>query len=143
MSLIVDASILTATVLPLPYSDRANEKLNDWNQSGLELVAPILTQYEVVSAFRRAVRAGDLPGESAPASVQSILRLITRFVTPSLELHERALYWAERLRQSKAYDAQYLALAEQERAEFWTADERLYNNARQLGLTWVRWIGEE
>jgi hypothetical protein len=38
-------------------------------------------------------------------------------------------------------DARYLALAERESCEYWTADERLWNSVRaQLG--WVRWLGE-
>ena len=64
-------------------------------------------------------------------------------VPPSPELHDRAWYWAGRLNQSKTYDAQYVALAELERADFWTADRRLVNGARQAGAGWVHWIGEE
>jgi hypothetical protein len=50
---------------------------------------------------------------------------------------------SNRLGQSKAYDAFYLALAERLKAEFWTADQRLANGARQLGANWAHWIGEE
>ena len=57
--------------------------------------------------------------------------------------HCRAAYaWAERLGQSRAYDAQYLAVAEQEGLELWTADRRLVRNAEQAGVRWVRRIGE-
>ena len=53
-------------------------------------------------------------------------------------LHEKALQWAERLGQKQAYDAQYLALSEQLRTNFWTADKRLAINAQQAGAPWVR-----
>ena len=39
-----------------------------------------------------------------------------------------------------AYDAHYLALAEVEKCELWTADERLWNAVRSE-VDWVRWIG--
>jgi predicted nucleic acid-binding protein len=33
--------------------------------------------------------------------------------------------------------------AEQEGAELWTADKRLANGARQAGVSWVHWIGQD
>ncbi len=61
---------------------------------------------------------------------------------PSSELDRSALHFAERIGQSKAYDAQYLALAARENAAFWTADGRLARAAQATGLAWVHWIGE-
>lgn len=63
-------------------------------------------------------------------------------VPPSFDLNRQALQWAERLAQSKAYDAQYLALAEHLQAEFWTADEHMVNSVKQSGITWAHKIGE-
>ena len=57
-------------------------------------------------------------------------------------LYHAALDWADKLRQSKAYDAAYLALAESLNAEFWTADQRLVNATRALNIDWVKWIGD-
>ncbi len=48
---------------------------------------------------------------------------------------------AERFRRPATYDPHYLALAEREGCEFWTADERLWN-AVKADLPWVRWLGE-
>lgn len=52
-----------------------------------------------------------------------------------------AFDWAEKLGQSKAYDSFYLALAETLRAPLWTADRRLANAARQIGISWVHAVG--
>jgi len=58
------------------------------------------------------------------------------------ELLLAALRWAERLGQSKAYDAQYVALAEQMGAELWSADQRLVNALQAQEVSWAHWIGE-
>jgi len=57
-----------------------------------------------------------------------------------ISMSRAALTWAARLGQSKAYDGFYLALAERLGADLWTADERLLNRMRQLGVAWVRWL---
>src|SRR5438477_244782 len=57
-------------------------------------------------------------------------------------LCQAAFEWAGRLNQVRAYDGFYLALAEQLKAEFWTADKRLANAVQQIGANWVHWIGE-
>jgi predicted nucleic acid-binding protein len=59
-----------------------------------------------------------------------------------LRLRQAALSWATRLHQKAACDGFYLAAAEQLGAELWTADQALANNARQLGASWVHWMGE-
>jgi len=54
--------------------------------------------------------------------------------------HARALELAHRFGQPASYDAHYLALAERERCDVWTADERLWNAVREE-LPWVHWVG--
>ncbi len=48
---------------------------------------------------------------------------------------------AEAFNRPRAYDAQYLALAERLDCSFWTADERLFNAVRGA-FPRVRWVGE-
>ncbi len=57
-------------------------------------------------------------------------------------LHPRALELMECLGLPTAYDARYLALAQSQRCECWTADERPWNTGKRE-LAWVRWIGED
>jgi predicted nucleic acid-binding protein len=52
-----------------------------------------------------------------------------------------AMELSHRLRLSAASDAHYLALAEYEKCEFWTADARLFN-AVKSNLSWVHQLGE-
>jgi predicted nucleic acid-binding protein len=62
-------------------------------------------------------------------------------IPPTASLYQEIFNWSARLGHTQAYDAAYLALAEQLGAEFWTADKRLANTAKHLKLTWVNYIG--
>jgi predicted nucleic acid-binding protein len=139
---ILDANIAVALFLPLPFSARARERIVVWDRTGLELLAPTLFEYEINSVLHRAATTGLLTHREAKKAIQDAQALAVECVPPSPQLHDRAWYWADRLNHSKTYDAQYVALAELERSDFWTADRRLANGARQAGAGWVHWIGE-
>ncbi len=142
MSTVIDSNLIAAVVLPLPYSDQATHKLIAWKRAGAELLAPALLEYEIAAILRKAVVARWLTTDLAVEAMGKILALNVRCLTPTAHLHEQALRWADRLGHSKAYDAQYLALAEQEGIELWTADRRLASGAQQIGAHWVHWLGE-
>jgi predicted nucleic acid-binding protein len=142
MSVAVDANLIAALVLPLPYSDRATAKLTVWKREGTELLAPSLLEYEVSTVLRKAIVLRLLDSDDAREALRAILDLRIQCLPPTRELHERALHWAERLGHSKTYDAHYLAVAEQQHVNLWTADRRLVNASRQAQVHWVHWIEE-
>ena len=142
MNAVIDANLIAALVLPLSYSDEATEKIVAWKRAGGELLAPTLLEYELTAVLRKAVVAGWMNTDLAIQAMDKILALNIHCVPPTADLHERALRWADRLGHSKAYDAEYMALAEQEGLELWTADRQLANGAQQAGARWVRWIEE-
>jgi predicted nucleic acid-binding protein len=138
--MVVDASVVVALLLPLPYSARVVARLRALKEDLEEIYAPALMEYEVCTALHRAVARGVLDDSAVHASLDSIEGLGIRPIAPAWSLHESALTWAARLQQGKAYDAQYLALAEQMGCRLLTADERLVNAARALGVTWVEGV---
>jgi predicted nucleic acid-binding protein len=142
VSLVVDANVLAALALSLPYSEQAAVWVSQWTGSAEDLLAPVLQEYELAALIRKAVVLGWLTTEGATHAMDKLLDLRIERFPPTPSLHKNALHWAQRLSQSKTYDAHYLALAEQEGVELWTADRRLANAARSLGAKWVRWIGE-
>jgi predicted nucleic acid-binding protein len=73
----------------------------------------------------------------AEQAIELIEDIRIKPIAPISSLHTRALWWASRLGHSKAYDAQYLALAEQMKCPLVTADQRLVRAARALGAEWV------
>ena len=142
MKAVIDANLVAAIVLPLPYSDQATRRITAWKQAGVEMLAPVLLEYEIAAVLRKAVVAQWFTTDVAIEAMANILALNVECLPLTPNLHEQALRWAHRLGHSKTYDAHYVALAEQEGAELWTADRRLANGARQLGVPWVHWIGE-
>lgn len=142
MTIIIDANLAVAVALPMDCTARATQLMRSWKPSNERLLAPILFEYEVITALRRAIALKMLIYSEALEALDMILSLGIELVYPTRKLDTQALSLAERIGQSKAYDAQYLALALHESAPFWTADRRLAQSAQQSGLSWVHWVGD-
>jgi predicted nucleic acid-binding protein len=101
------------------------------------LVAPTLLLYEVTNAVVQARRRGRISDEQAEIFLSSFegLGIALRPVT-----WQRILPLALRFDRS-AYDAAYLALAEETAQPLITGDSRMYNAVREH-LDWVQWIGD-
>lgn len=143
MAIVIDANITLALVVPLPYSGQAKEHFDQWQQDAIQLFAPALWGYEVASGLCKASKIGLLTPEQAAFAIDHLWSLGVEEVPASKHMHQQAIIWAARLRQTVAYDAQYIIVAEMLKVPFWTADEKLVNNVRSMGIEWFHWIGEE
>lgn len=139
---VIDANIGLGLVLYLPYSKDAILLMRLLRGDQAELVVPILWEYECISGLRSAVFHKLVDIATADQAIQVLLSVEPRRINPTPEIHRSALRWVERLGQSKAYDSQYVALAENLGAEFWSADQRLVSALRELGADWAHWVGE-
>lgn len=137
---VIDASATLGLFLRLPYSEKVDHWMQAWEAEQAGMAVPTLWEYECLTGLRRAVTLKLIPSEEAGQMMDDLLSLEFQRVAPTLELHRAALLWAERIGQSKVYDAQYLALAENLSAEFWTADQRLFHSLQGLGVNWVHLI---
>jgi len=142
MSIVVDSNIIATLVIDMPYSETASAHFKSWLNSETLLLAPMLFEYEIATIIRRYIKAGEISEQQSRTVLDKILSSNIDIIPPSRTLHHAALRWAEKIGQAKAYDAHYLALAEQESADFWSADKRLVNNLHQLNIDWAHWIGE-
>jgi len=139
-SVVIDASLAVFGVLKTPQSSTAERVLNHLAQRGCEPFAPGLWWFEVTSVIHRYRFAGLLPDALA---YQALELLTTGLGVQQVNVPARSAFdWATRLRRKAAYDGFYLAAAEQLGAELWTADRALANNARQIDINWVHWMGE-
>jgi predicted nucleic acid-binding protein len=138
MPTVVDANLLLALVLPLPYSEAAEELLDRWLDEGESLISPSIWEYEAVSAVRKYVVQQRATPEQADHLMLGLDSLPVRSVPTDPELRRSALSWADRLGQFAAYDSFYVALAERLGCDVWTADKRLANAAAAVGADIVR-----
>lgn len=79
-----------------------------------------------------------LTADEGESALRAIFAFGVNLVQEDEALCLEAFRWASRLNQKPAYDAFYLALSERLDADLWTTDRRLWNNAQQVGATWVR-----
>jgi predicted nucleic acid-binding protein len=140
--LIVDANVCVWGVLYPPVGRDVRPWLRRWSDEGRDLIAPSLWLAEVASAIRAVVHQRTVSSIVGEQALQEVLGLGVTLVPLDADLTRAAYAWSERLGQRRAYDGFYLALADREGAELWTADERLANSARAAGVDWVHWIGE-
>jgi len=141
-TIVLDANVGLALVVPLSYSDRVQALVQEWCEQEVGFAVPALWGYEIDSGLRKAVVSRVLTEAEAHAALQSLWALDIQEIPATLDRHTRALAWAKLLNQTVAYDAQYTVVAEELQAPLWTADRRLADAARSAGAEWVHWIGD-
>ena len=110
-SVVVDASLVVKWLVEEDDSDKAHAALQSWVARDVTRIAPHLMPFEIANALHRRVLRGEL-------NVGDGIRMMARLLASRLELHQppdlhvRALQLASHPKQSAAYDAHYLALAE-------------------------------
>jgi len=137
-TVVVDAGVLVCGFLEdEPHTNEARTLADAYGGGYVGLIAPSLLPHEFANSILKAVRGGRVPLSEA-------LDIMERFDELSLRLHPvdpaRAFSLAHQHGRS-AYDAAYLALAEQEGVPLITADLRLYNAVKEA-LPWVIWLPE-
>jgi predicted nucleic acid-binding protein len=137
--LCVDANLVVRLVAD-PKDEFVRGLWEQWDVEEQQLVAPTLLYYEVANALYRYRRQELMSLSSVRLALKAAFSLPLHLYGKAA-LHQRALDLAERFSLPAAYDAHYLALAEQLGAEFWTADRKLVR-AVQSTLPWVRLVGE-
>lgn len=120
----VDASLVLRLVVADPLSEAACRLWRDWADEGRQVVAPVLLHYEATNVLHRLAGSGALRPETAREALEVVLALPVRLLE-SPQLAVRAWELARQLGLPAAYDAHYLAVAEQQECELWTADGRL------------------
>src|SRR5207247_11202059 len=121
---------------------QADARVGRWKAERQRLVAPTFFEVEADSILRKKIMVTKtLMPDQAAAAFQRLQALPIRSIAVP-EQRERAWALAEELGLTTVYDATYLALADLRGCEFWTADERLFNQvSNRLGF--VRFLGKE
>jgi predicted nucleic acid-binding protein len=139
---VVDTSLVLKWIINEPDSEKALALLTKWSNEGVEIHAPALLAYEATNSLYQKVRSGKYTLDGAKQSlVDVIFTELELDFSQDAALSVRALEFADRFGLQATYDPHYLALAEREGCELWTADTRMWQIVRSE-LTWVRWVSD-
>lgn len=134
MSIVIDSNVLVAAAINRALSKPIRTQLKRWHQNGEDMHAPWLLRYEVANALARSVALGVLGESKAVSSWKAIDRLGKRITFHDIRNVPRVIAIAKALKRQNAYDAAYVALAEEMKTNVWTLDGSLARNAAQTGL---------
>lgn len=141
-AVVVDTNVAIKWVLKEPDSGIAKALLAEWINKEIIMLAPGLFAYEVANILYKNVRKGEISLERARYALTTILNSELELIFSSdAFLSTRALELADQYGLPATYDAHFLALAEREGCELWTADTRMWR-AVQGKISWVRNLHE-
>lgn len=134
MTVVVDASLAGAWILPDEHSDQAEDLLEEILEGNETLAVPDLWSYEVVNLLIMAARRGRILQEQIPTALRLIEKIPGVFYDHHSSLvRERVVKLAVRFSLS-AYDTAYLELADRLQCPLRSGDRRLAEAANALGL---------
>jgi predicted nucleic acid-binding protein len=140
VAVVVDANVLVVMVSGDARGARASAQVEAWITADEEMHAPELLPYELASAFTRLVAGGAMSARQVGSAWEelSLLPIVQHPVSDDLP---QIVQIALRLERQGAYDAAYIALAEELGAVLWTLDGPLARNAEAVGYP-VRLLDE-
>ena len=139
-SVCVDASVALLWLLADQHSIYADTLRSQWEMRGVKMVGPPMFHAEVSSSIRKQVYFKRLLPEEGDKLFSVYLDIPIRIVDTA-EMYQKTWELAKKFNLSVCYDAQYLAVAELEDCELWTADRKLAGSLKKKANR-VRWIGE-
>lgn len=139
MTVVVDANIAVKWVAEELDSAEAVSLYREWTERAELLIAPPIFRPEVTNVLHQKIRRGELSLGTAIEALDVVCDAVSIHEPEGLYID--ALSIAQAIGVGATYDPLYLALAEAERCDLWTADRRFvqavgYRSAR------VRWLGE-
>ena len=125
MIYVVDSCVAVKWAIAEIDTDRALRVRDDFRAGLTDLIAPDVFPIEFVHALTRAERQNRLTPDEGAEFLADMLASLP-LLHPYLPLLPRAYELSSQMRIG-AYDCLYVALAERERCELLTADQRLVN----------------
>jgi predicted nucleic acid-binding protein len=132
LTIVLDSNVAVALALDAKRGPVIEERLRAWEGAKEDLHAPSLFRFEVANALTRSIAAEKIDAADAKVAWQ-------RIVAIEISLHglvdgPAVIAVAGKLKRESAYDAAYVALAQELDAELWTLDGPLCRNATSADL---------
>jgi predicted nucleic acid-binding protein len=125
----VDASLVLLWFLPTQQAHQADTLLEKWIGEGIDLIGPPLLDAEITSVIRLHVYTNKILPDEGEEVFSAYSGLAIKIVNPD-GLSTRAWELAKEYNRPRTYDMYYVAAAELEDCELWTADKRLINSLK-------------
>jgi len=141
-TIVIDASVAIKLIVVENDSRIAIDLFEEWGNQNKLIIAPALFIYEITNTLLKKARRGTMTIAEVKVAASAILETGIEIywpIDPDLPVNSLDLAYTHNL--PAIYDAHYLALAEHEQCEFWTANERLYNTVKNR-LSWVRLMAD-
>ena len=132
MTVVLDSNVVVALVLDARRGPAVERRLREWEDLGETLHAPSLFRYEVANALTRNIAGGAIDASDAKSAWEQIVAIEVRL--HDLTDGPAVVAVAQKLQRESAYDASYIALAQELDAELWTLDGPLARNASGVDL---------
>ncbi len=138
--IVIDASVALKWYLDDEnLGTKAINILTHYISNEINLIAPSLIEYEVMNGLKIAQKRGRIDKKSLQSGIEGFFNLEISLFNAS-HFSDKVLDVVNSYDIS-SYDASYIALAENEKSSFVTADKVLYNKVRKK-LKYVKWLGE-
>lgn len=122
----IDTSVWIPYLVPETLQPQARRLIVPLLTSSVRLIAPAFAWAEVGSVLRKKVRLGAITPAQAEGFYNDFCQLPVNYLD-SDAIRVKTWAIAEQFSLATLYDAAFLAIAELESAEFWTADQSLLN----------------
>ncbi|MGB3514786.1 MAG: type II toxin-antitoxin system VapC family toxin [Microcoleaceae cyanobacterium] len=132
MNVVIDSNLLIVLVNQDPRSEIVRQQFEEWISQEVQMHAPHLALYEIANALTRLIVGGIFPQDRLTSAWAFLNNLPIAYhdISQGTRIVEIALS----LRRQSAYDAAYIALAEDLEPQLWTLDGPLYRNAVECGF---------
>ena len=141
-AVVVDTSLVLKWVLNESDSNKALALLNQWGREEVTVRAPALLAYEAANSLYQQARSGRISLDAAKQGLRDVVLKGLKFdFSSNLALSIRAIELAHHFGLLATYDTHYLALAEREGCELWTADTRMWKVVKGE-LDWVHALAD-
>src|SRR6185437_8811633 len=129
---VVDSCLAVKWVVEQNHSSEALDLLENWETQGVRILAPPIFPSEVGNALLKYVRGDSVMRPEDRLSLQEATALFDAVsgivnISGDASLIARAMELCLRWHRPSVYDATFVALAEREECDLWTADSKFFH----------------